>query len=718
MPGSILYDPPPISLDRVSAGIFVWKYDPDAETKYTLLPNVMCLGIQKHDGPDPWVARFRYRFVDPLLAPGYPRRIEHVYPLDASGLGVVTPDTRLVVRAVRDDGVSELLFDGYTKVPQADLSDDGEHVTFVAAATVEREWDTPLNGATVRDADTPDDATKNFATDLPARFNPDGKPNASPVDADAGAGATKYPVFLGPFDPANTIQGKTVRLWTLPMAARYVVAIGKGSFVDIQSYTDFDDTLQAIVPRTPGGVVDLNDATTYEYKPIEVQDVDVTGEPWPAALQRLIEPHGFTMRWILVEYGGDPVWRMEIARTDYVRDNRLKPVNLQVAGGTYDPALTNVGGMSLARDVSGIANRIAIDTAPVRYEVSVILSPGFVVDGADTGSLDDFKRSSATFAANRDKYRLWVFDECGEGHWDFSTDATVTEPGNLDGLLNPDALDPRPYVRRRRPGTDTLVSVDGQDKPLRASLSISFDYDGPEPALWDGTGTWQPVSDGSWRLLQDRLGVYLTMEDPNAWPVGQKFVIPTGLAIPAGTGKVNLVEWVVGNTANRPRLMLTCVIEGDRGMDVSAPKRPSSPTRFTIIRHVDARDRFKRTVISASSEWGVGPVTGDEEVIRDDAPEALAHAAGVQRARERATFAGTITIPRLSTAYSLGDRIERVKGRNLSLRSNAAAEAGESPSYPVVVGIAWEFDGRQSTTLTLSDRRAEPPPRRRGRDPE
>ena len=38
-------------------------------------------------------------------------------------------------------------------------------------------------------------------------------------------------------------------------------------------------------------------------------------------------------------------------------------------------------------------------------------------------------------------------------------------------------------------------------------------------AVWDGTGTWQPIA-GGWELLDDRLGILATVEDPECWPIG------------------------------------------------------------------------------------------------------------------------------------------------------------------------------------------------------
>jgi hypothetical protein len=98
----------------------------------------------------------------------------------------------------------------------------------------------------------------------------------------------------------------------------------------------------------------------------------------------------------------------------------------------------------------------------------------------------------------------------------------------------------------------------------------------------------------------------------------------------------------------------------------------------------------------------------DPVVIRDDTDAAMAHAYQLRSAYEFPPLAGSITIPYITTYYEVGDRIEQVAGRNVSLTTNIGQDQGEAPTYPWVVGVSWSFEGdRQSTTLQLSDRRAD-----------
>jgi hypothetical protein len=734
MPGSTSYEPGPgdVPLARPSATIGVFRYDPEAEedARFELLPNVRCLQIEWRDGSDPPSARFRYSFVDVDLAPydpPDPSRFEQVYPYDSAGPGVVLVDDRLCVFAFREDGYSEILFDGFAMTPQADLDAETETVSFAALGTPFREWDYPLAGAIYRDADVPDRPGSDTPTGLPARFNPDGRPNASPKNQDSGEAPAQYPVFLGPVWPSNTISSSDIRAWTLSMAARYVVTQGDDleTYVPVGDLTYLDSVLKAVRPvdTNDDGVIDGEDDASFEYEDITVPDVDVTGEAWPSALCRLIEPHGYRFRWTLTtDSSGEPAWSWKVWREDPVPSSLaaspVKEVTLQPAGNPLDPGYTNVGGLSLARDGAGVVNRVAVDAAPDRYEALFVCAPLFEVAAGDAttglGKNSPYRSNSQNFIGpNRDKYRLYGFDEVGEGHWDFGGDATTNDLGDFAPVLNPDGEQDRPFAHRRRPGVSTLASKDDKGKPLRACLYASFDYAGPEPGVWDGTGTWQRLDFGEWKLLDDRLGFVLTMEDPNSFSVGVKD--PASVLPQLAAGKFNNVEWTADPTAalQRPRWALLCSIDADRWSGVIAERRAASPTSFQVTRRVDGRDRFHKVIIS---RWSILSPEGDrDDAVVDDTDLAKAQADASRRAGELGTFAGTVTIPRLSTAYAVGDRIDAVAGRGVSLRSNAAAEQGESPVYPSVVGITWDLDGRQTTTLSLSDRRAEPPPRRRGR---
>lgn len=739
MSGSVVFNPGAVPLSRPPAALGVYRWKPNGGDP-ELLPNIRCLSIQYREGADPGAARFRYAVGDPNGDPDDPVRFEQMFPLAASGQGVVYTDDRLMVVAQLDDSSSLIMFDGFVQIPQVDAGGSTEMVTFTCLAALIREWDTPLPGALMRGADAPNTVNDN-QTDLPVRFNPDGKANSAGNPFQAGTEPNEYPTFLGPVWPSNMINDTepNIFLWTLPMAARYLIMRGTtyadnstSTYIGVGSLDYLDDLLQAVVATSgDAGTIDLNDPSTFTLEDIEVQDVDVTGDPWPVALMRVIEPHGFTMIWILSgDEDGLPKWTFKVIRKD---DNTsVKPLRLQVAGTrdnpvTLDPTQTNVAAMTLVRDTSDLANQIIIDARPVLVECSWILAPLFMVATGDAANQALYLATANNDrAADAIKYRRFGLDECGEGHWDFKVGAWSTTAPDISQILLTGAnldlskqLTILPYVTRRRPALNRLAVQDDDGDNLPAVLHVATDYKGTTPGFWDGkTGTWQKVWSGEWSMLDDRLGIKITSHDPNSFSMGDA---PAGAPTPAFPGgHINIVECLDSAAVNAPlfAFMLTCSIYIDQDFNVVSPKRVTSPTQFTVSRRVDKRDQFKREAVSPNSYFF------DEEEVDDDGnwftvddmKDAQDTADGFRRSRESGALAGSATIPYITTAYSLGDKISGINGRNLSLRSNLGAAQNESPMYPSIVAISWEFEGTQATTIELADRRAEPAPRR-GRRP-
>ena len=100
---------------------------------------------------------------------------------------------------------------------------------------------------------------------------------------------------------------------------------------------------------------------------------------------------------------------------------------------------------------------------------------------------------------------------------------------------------------------------------------------------------------------------------------------------------------------------------------------------------------------------------GGQIAAKDDGDAALSHACQLRSAHEFPPLTAALKIPYLAGYIQIGDRISQVAGRGVSMLTNAGTEQGEPSSYPYVVALTWDFQGEnQSTTLQLSDRRAEP----------
>jgi hypothetical protein len=638
--------------------------------------------------------------------------------------------------AQNPDGSPMILFDGFAQVPQVDVTPQSQRVTFTAIGVAVREWDSPISGRVQRHSnpaglqDTSGDS--DVQIDLPCRFNPSDTdvgsrggylPNRTPDGADTvqsiGEISLDHPVFL---DPGIERFPDPRAYWSLSDAIKYLLAECNGSqtYASYPTLDSLDDLLEV---KSPPSGQDTFDPEGAETSPLTIRDYDASNRPYPEVIAELLSYAGFVMRWDTGADGNDlPCTQLRIYRRDGAATSPLKSVYLDAAGAqTLDPSRNNVARLHLARDGNSIVNAWQVETQQRLVEVSVILAPLYQPGASDAQSSNRkrFFRSSwsaATTATTRRKYRWYGADECGDGHWT-EAGAWSSTPFDFSSVFPPDDGTPS-YTVRYRPGSQTLVSADTDGNPLRADLAISFDYSGEAPALWDGSGTWQTIK-GGWRLLEDRLGIEVTAEDPEQWATGRGASAVGGSGATAATvpgGDIRGVTWWAsppqGTPTNgaQPVLRLTTVIQDDLRMPISAGKRIASPTRFARWRSVDARDHFQYAGIDPSSmnyttQGGDGT---DPVVVRDDTGNAMAHAHQLRSAYEFPPLAGSVTIPYITTYYEVGDRIEQVAGRDVSLTTNIGQDQGETPTYPWVVCASWSFEGdRQSTTLLLSDRRAE-----------
>jgi hypothetical protein len=743
-PGTSTFDPPSFGLFIPPSPVIVARYHSEDEIdedenldQFEILPNIYLISDQWREGPEPAVARYRYSF-DQTFPDYFPHRVEDIFAT-AVGPYVVRPDDRIVSLMILGNGLYKVLNDGFAMAAQASVSDDGEHVTFECVESTIREFDSVLEGAIYRHADKYDDPDfadgknrNDVRTILPVRFNPDGRPNAVPEDGESvmpqdaeldPSEQRKYPVFLD----EKVIRDPDIRRhWSLGMAFRYLCSRIKDDGKYIVLPFDFmsvdDDTFVNLKPTTDGGIIDIDDPSTYTKEPIFCPDVDVTGMTWLDAIMRLIEPFGFGIK---IEQAEDenlnPKHYLIVYRKDlnywvkslyHQKPNEFAPVVL-------DMAQTNATRIDFQQDHGDIVNEIVVRPERSRREVSVILAPLFEIDADDaTGANPQkFNRANEAFtqADNFTRYRIYGVDEVGEGHWDWDSSAIVTDVPDLDAIFRQDGSDNDPvndpsYVRRRMPAVQKdLFYRDVTGKPIPAELWYSFDYDGIVPGVWDkqsngGTGgTWQKVGAGGWKLDDGRLGVIITTPDVTSVPTGG----PGPVGRPNPKGALNIVKCLANPDAGankRFHFRLTCVIDSDRAMDLTATRRPVTPTKYTIRRVDDAEDRYKQHIPTPSSHYN----TTDKFIFIDDSVSGKDYAQSRRRAHELGRFGGAITIPYIdSGSYTIGDKIDMIRGKDLDLNQLAGTGTNETPIYPAIVGRDRSYEPRQTTTYHLNDLRLE-----------
>jgi hypothetical protein len=704
MPASFDFDPYEAPLSRPAATIRVCRYDPEVEGEaaYTVLPNVTCERIRYAEGPEPPTAWLRYVLDDANPSGPAPVDFGRLWPQDAGGPYVVRNDDRLVVLAAGPHGESQVLFDGFAQAPQIDLEPNSQRVSFLALGVAIRCWDEPIGGRIQRHADAPEDGDA-VLVHLPARFNPDGRPNCTPDDADVehSDASDRYPVFLDP-DLDRDPDPRTY--WTLGKLTRYILAVHNDqAFVKNPDFDRLDALLQSIGP-TPGA----NPVGRGTAADVVIRDYDATNKPWPEALAAQLEFAGFGMRFITSEdSNGSPRSEIEVYRKDADAGGPLRDLLLSKSGTALNPARCNVSSLHLRRDSRSIVNAVTVETAQRRIEASFILAPGFTPSAGDESAAQRarFLRSNLAAAGGDDrrKYRYYVADEAGDGHWNAATSSWSRSALDLSPLFPDDEEGNPTYVKRLRPGTTTLATRDTAGRPLRVQLALSRDYTGREPGLWDGTGHWQPI-EGGWQLLEDRLGIYIVAEDPEAWAIGEY----TGSHPQEPSKTLRGVTSQANPSGPNTRfvLRLTTVIEDDLMLPAEVDSRPASPTSFTRRRRVDARDHFSLETIAAGSLHNTG---AESKTARDDTERAVAWARQLRSAHELPPTVGWATFPGLVTAYRVGDRVARIDGRNVALQTNIGEAQGEAPAYPTISAVSWEFhDDRQATTIELSSADLDP----------
>ncbi len=734
MAGSFDYNPcsPQLALDATPVGVFLYDGSADPGQGYTFLPNIGCDQVQYKEGIEPPSARFSY-ILDEVAASsnGWPSQFDQIWPLTVPPSPyVVANDDELVVLALLPDNTTRVLFHGFARLPQTDLGPASQHVSFVAVGVAVLCWNTPIGGRIERDADDPQNGN-NVQTDLPVRFNPAGTgtraiggylPNATPDGYDVGAGGdSPFPVFLDP----NIDRSPDPRsFWGLSKAVRYILANWNtqalGSLVDNPDFGTLDALLQNRRPLTGAEFFDPTNSATYQTDHNRIRDYDATNRPWPDVVAELLGFYGFGMRFVCTTgSSGEPYDYLEVYRKDAAGPTDPKPVYLPETGTQLSEAMANVATMHAAFDYQAVANSFYVETAPERYEVSIILAPAYQLRAGDGTAANraQFRKSAldaaTATAATRAKYRFYIADECGDGHYSLADSEWQTTPIDFSSVFqlpNGNSGNVPAYVRRYRPGRNTLFSKDLNNKPLPAQLAVSRNYTGADPpCVWDTvSGSWQQI-DGGWALMEDRLGIEVTVDDPESWSIGKP---PAGAAAQEPTGVLHGISSMANPSTSVPSQMqfwlrLTTVIEADYSIEATAPRRDASPMPLTILRRVDARDHFHRDVVDASSAFNATP--GTDQVVQDDTAAALTHACQLRAAHEFPPLAAAVTIPMLVDYLQVGDRISEINGRDVSLLVNAGIEQGEAPSYPYVVALTWGLQAnQQTTTLQLADRRLEP----------
>lgn len=742
MPGSGDINPVPSSITPNAIPVIVCKYvfaGPEIDAQngpYQILPNVRCTQIDYREGPEPPVAQFQY-ITDDLLnaALGWPNQFQQLWPIDAQGDYVVNVDDEIVVLTQDPSGNLIVLFDGFAQIPQIDVAANQQGVSFSAVGVGIRLWDQPITSRIQRQTNSPDDLTgdSDITVQLPARFNP----SSNSVGSQGGfapnmvghANYTEsedvgnYPVFI---DPLIVLQGNADNYdyWYISDVVKYLLA-SEPSPLDPAGnpwilYPTFDALDEVLGSHPPDNGAVVAPGFVADENPM-IRDYDASNHPVPNVIHDLLDYGGFVMIFTTgTNPDGTPIDSLKIVRRDALATVSPKQLFLAALGqNQLDLSVNNATALHLSRDCNEILNDWDVETDVKQVEITVYLAPGYTPVAGDQSHpvVETFFSSKLTGATadQRRKYRWYIADECGDGHYNMDTATFVTGtpfdfspifPANPDGGGDDDVPT---YVNRYRPGISTLVSRDINRKPLKATLEAAVGFASTDPALSGEAlegATWLTIPHG-WRLLDDRLGIEVDVENPEEWSTGNQ-------KLP----KISGVTWWAAPTDDTNILFrLTVVIDSDERLAINSPKRIASPTKHSRSRSTDAKDHFQYCSIDLSSanyatqkDSDGNPSDGTNPlVMRDDTKPAQTHADLLRSAHEFPKVAGSVTIPYWTDYYQIADRIQILKGRNASFQVNVGVDQGEAPTYPWITAFTWKFEhDKQETVLQLSDRRAEP----------
>ena len=518
-----------------------------------------------------------------------------------------------------EDPETVVLFDGFAQVPQADVSAGSQAVTFVAQGAAIRLWDDPILGRVQRDADKTGttDKSADFFVDLPCRFNPadnsvgdyggyvGNSVAASDFTEDPDVG--DYPVFIEPL----IVEGHTAETnyWFISDAIKYLIATepspkddAENAYVQYPTLDSLDDILGTYAPPDDGL---LNSGDAMESN-VKIRDYDASNKAVPDVMAELLRYGGFVMalhdqhrrRRQSADGAEDQAAgravdrRTEAAVSGRRAERRRWTWHRTTPGPAPGPRL------QFGRQRVGHRDRASAVSKSRSTWLRSFSRPAATVRPARSRNGTRSNLTNATDNARR-MYRWYGADECADGHWNASTSSWVTDHViDFDPVFPPsETSEQTTWVARYRPGQRTLISKDAAGKPLKAVLELCTSTESEDPSIMteDDGLTWTTITKG-WQLLDDRLGIEVTIENPEEWHTGQQK--RSAASVPVIRG----VTWAADpDTTNNKSILLrlTTVIDADvRIGDAKADKRVSSPTQFTRRRSADGKDHFQYCVIS------------------------------------------------------------------------------------------------------------------------
>lgn len=454
---------------------------------------------------------------------------------------------------------------------------------------------------------------------------------------------------------ARTLQTQTASLWTLTDAV-----------LAICWWLNPDET--HIKNPTPAKLEDV-----FTDRDAMLKNVALPyGIYLPEALDRLLAP--FEYGWYLRHWLNDNQRGTDLQF--FPRGSGVKKkLLLQRPGENRDIKKTTVADLEVQYSINDLANRIEVYGDFLKRESTFILQKGWD-DEYDETTLEDLSKGSAFAELHPAVGRKWILNEAGD-YTGLRTE--IDEPYDVSPLFDDEQ---QAHVRRKflrcltqHPDADDLESngyrVDWYDEEQPDALDHQEDDDpGWVRVKW-------PFS-----VLEKECGIWFegVTPPPELW---------------------SLIE---AGTPEKARIRITATIVGDQRVSGIATRRTKSPNGQDVTLVLDLKDRFQYSEVAASSIYA-----GRPSVARDDSDEIQDYAEDIREISDAMKMHCSVTLEGVKHPdYAIGDLIDNVKGRNLSLNGYDPS-AGTSTRNPQVVGFTYHLQGGQRLELMLDSFQKERP---------
>jgi hypothetical protein len=551
---------------------------------------------------------------------------------------------------------------------------------------------------------------KVFASQMPAVFNRNGLPNATPytwqIHPNASQEASR--AFVAESRPQIGQAPKAVH-WTAYSALRSLVEWVDGYRI-VSEDTDWEQ-----IEATLGDQI--------------LPEISVDSLPLPQAIQAVLEPLGFG-------FAVEP-WACEGRHRLLVFDRagtlpglapRLGPGGLKMT----DPeaVLVQAQQLRLRRDITAVCNDVKVlgdqKRIQIRFEFnsdpnSRSLHPAWRYDkpylaafqDPTTGKvsprtwdqddvqsfLDEFNRDGHDHGQYPDALRSFTWNE----DYAYEDLAMVSPP--QPGALSEHLVDAEGnwVVRPRRPGPTFRYSHVENDSALQPAQVVLGIEGCPEASVRVPALLWP-----------DRCGVTLAIDSffrtGTAGVYGEFKPFASLAASPLMVDGVNrtqeirqatylelLCNSINQNPGLRLSLQLDCSVETDTPVQGHKAWSGQGPWPMPRARQIRLPHLFTQRALA----FDPGDVTYS---LIDETPAATNQAAGIARQSQRGTTSGEILLRYLTKGWLIGDRVAGTVGRAIDLTE----ETDFGRFAPCVLGVRWTFGQANKTLLVLDSPRRQP----------